>query len=84
MFDLYISIFEPNTSVFFLFYRIFGGLCVSVHEPSDLLSIFSSLTAVKVVVLETYFCAKHIKNRIDLLRLTVQSLPMIEKFSANQ
>ena len=38
----------------------------------------------KVVFLATYFCAKLIQNRIDLLLFSDQSLPTIEKSLSNQ
>ena len=48
------------------------------------LCIIVSQHCVYDIDLEMKFCAKRIKNRIDLLCLTVQSLFMIEMFLSNR
>ena len=78
------TFFEPDTSVFvFSILYLVVCSCLSI-SPWSVLHFLSSLTTVKVVVLETYLWTKHIKDQIDLLWPTDQSLPSIDKNSANQ
>ena len=50
--------------------------CLSVQQSSYLFCVYlASFAPVKEVFLETYFCAKRVQNRIDLLNsLTNQCL----------
>ena len=55
-----------------------------ISPPIRFVLIWRRLVPVKVVFLATYFCAKLIQNRIDLLLFIDQSMPTIEKSLTNQ
>ena len=76
---MYRDVFQPETAALF-------RATIWFERNPDIVALFvwrKRLTYIGIAViphcvdnkdLETQFCAKHIKNRIDLLRLTVQSL----------
>ena len=73
MFGPFPRLFRVLNKHNFLFYRR-SGMCVSL----------SISPPIRFVFIATYFCAKLIQNRIDLLLFSDQSLPTIEKSLSNQ
>ena len=85
MFGPFPRLFRVLNKHEFLFYRKSGmRVSLPISPPIRFVFIWRRLITVKVVFLATYFCAKLIKNRIDLLLFIDQSMPTIEKSLTNQ